>query len=191
MISFDTKDITSRRALQTISQPLLNAIPDNLLGRLDPTYVKYYNEYNVGRLHTHQVPIEVFRANPGKYAVQYGRADGGEVYRVSQQRCPVEDGEINVRIFEPGPVEGKKTARRATYINYHGGGFTFGDLEMDDPFCRRVCREVGCVVFDVEYRLSPDYQFPIPLEDCWAALNWVRISCTDYKFLSLEWNRPG
>ncbi|KAJ9626827.1 hypothetical protein H2204_009843 [Knufia peltigerae] len=164
----------SKQALQLITQPLLNAIPDDLTDRLDPVYVEYYNKYNAGRLHTHQIPIETFRANPLQYVIQWGRADGGEVFRISEQKCPVNGGEISIRIFEPGPADDATTPRRPLYINYHGGGFTFGDLEMDDPFCRRVCREVGCVAFDVEYRLSPDYRYPIPLEDCFAALKWIQ-----------------
>lgn len=174
----------SKQALQLITQPLLNAIPDDLTDRLDPVYVEYYNKYNAGRLHTHQIPIETFRANPLQYVIQWGRADGGEVFRISEQKCPVNGGEISIRIFEPGPADDATTPRRPLYINYHGGGFTFGDLEMDDPFCRRVCREVGCVAFDVEYRLSPDYRYPIPLEDCFAALKWVSLFPHHWRYRS-------
>jgi acetyl esterase/lipase len=151
---------------------MLNAIPDELVSRFDPVYMEYYNKYNVGRLHTHQVPIEQYRANPLNYTIQYGRADGGEVFRVTEQKCPVKDGEINVRIFEPGATD-ENGALRPAYVNYHGGGWTFGSLAMDDPYCRRVCREVGAVCFDVEYRLAPEYPFPTPIEDSWAALQWV------------------
>ena len=168
----------AKRALELVTQPLLNALPDDLAQRLDPLYVENYNKYNAGRLHTHQIPIEVFRANPSKYAIQWGRADGGEVYRISEQKCPVDGGDINVRIFEPDPTPDQKSPRRPIYINFHGGGFTFGDLEMDDPFCRRVAREVGCVAFDVEYRLSPAHQYPVPLNDCFTAIKWVRFKFT-------------
>lgn len=160
-------------ATKTITQPLLNAIPDELVSRFDPVYVEYYNKYNAGRLATHQVDIREYRANPLKYTILYGRADGGEVFRITEQKCPVKDGEINVRIFEPGPGSADKPLRPA-YVNYHGGGWTFGSLAMDDPYCRMVCREVGAVCFDIEYRLAPEHPFPTPVEDSWAALQWVR-----------------
>lgn len=49
-------------------------------------------------------------------------------------------------------------------------GFTY-----DSEFCKRVVGELGCVAFDVDYRLAPEDKFPVPVEDCWAAFNWVRI----------------
>jgi hypothetical protein len=30
------------------------------------------------------------------------------------------------------------------------------------------------VVFDVDYRLAPEYRFPTAVDDCWVAFNWVR-----------------
>lgn len=156
---------------------LLNSIPPELLHRFDPVYVEHYNKYNVGRLHTHQLPIEKIRKNPGKYAIPYARTGKVDVYRVSEQLCPVEGNEIKVRIFEPGEwKEGDEL--RGAYINYHGGGWTWGNLEQDDVFCRRITKEVGCLSFDVDYRLAPENRFPIPVNDSWAALKWVsNFSC--------------
>jgi acetyl esterase/lipase len=159
-------------ATKTITQPLWNTIPDNLVDRFDPVYVEFYNKYNVGRPHSHQVPIEAYRANPSKYAIQYGRADGGEVFRVTEQKCPVKGGEISIRIFEPGPIE-QDIPLRPAYVNFHGGGWVFGNLASDDPFCRRICREVNCVCFDVEYRVAPEFKHPTQVEDAWSALKWV------------------
>lgn len=156
-----------------ITKPLLNSIPDHLLPRFDPTYAEYYGKYNAGRLHTHQIPIEAYRADPMKYTISYGRALGPRVFRTTNQKCPVSGGhEINVRIYEPAEVD-PDAAKRPVYINYHGGGFVFGSLAVDKDFCRRVCQEVGAVVFDVDYRLAPENPFPIPVEDCWAAFQWV------------------
>lgn len=52
----------------------------------------------------------------------------------------------------------------------------------DFDFCKRLAHEVGCVVFDVDYRLSPEYKFPIPVNDCWEAFNWVATSCFTSQF---------
>lgn len=60
---------TSSKPSVVIEKPLLNSIPDDLLTRFDPTYVKYYNEYNAGRLATHQVPIEDYRKDPLAYTI--------------------------------------------------------------------------------------------------------------------------
>ena len=34
--------------------------------------------------------------------------------------------------------------------------------------CRRFARELGITVAAVDYRLAPEYPYPIPLEDCYA-----------------------
>ncbi|TGO92226.1 hypothetical protein BPOR_0007g00100 [Botrytis porri] len=161
----------------TISQPLINSIPPDLLPRFDPIYAKYYAHYSAGRLATHQIPIKESRANPRKYNIVYGRAIAPDVHSITDVQCPVtqsSDGKnsITVRIFEPAPTinEGKP---RPAYINFHGGGWVFGGLETDMEFCKRLVGELGCVVFDVDYRLAPEYQWPIPVDDCIEAFKWI------------------
>jgi acetyl esterase/lipase len=168
-------------------QPLHNAIPPELLPRFDPVYVEYYNKNNLGRLHTHEIPIEEFRKNPDKYSTAYGRAPGPDIYRITEQKCPVDGGEITVRIFEPEPVKNADGTfkQRGAYINFHGGGWVFGDLTKDHDFCKLMVHalEGDLVAFDVDYRLAPEYKYPIPVDDCWAAFNWVSAvtvpSCPD------------
>jgi acetyl esterase len=55
----------------------------------------------------------------------------------------------------------------------HGGGFVCGDLPSYDFVTRRLAAESGAAVFSVDYRLAPEHPFPIPLDDCHAALAWV------------------
>ena len=47
----------------------------------------------------------------------------------------------------------------------HGGGFVSGTLESFDAFCRRLALTTNRVVFSVDYRLAPEYQFPAGLND--------------------------
>ncbi|KAJ9640563.1 hypothetical protein H2204_003191 [Knufia peltigerae] len=155
------------------AKPLHNSIPDHLAPNFEPAFLEYYNKYTAGRLATHQVPIEKFRADPAKYTITYGRdrvpSDG---VTWSDLKCPVDGGEITVRVFEPAFSSTDKP--RPVYINYHGGGWVFGGLVTDFDLCKRIVRELGCVVFDVDYRLSPEYKFPIPVNDSIAAFHWIR-----------------
>lgn len=164
-------------APQDFEQPLHNTISDELAPRFDPVYLKFYNKYSVGRLHAHEVPIEDYRKEPLKYVIAYGRERGPDVYRITEQICPVEGGAIKIRIFEPPPVKDSEGnhKRRAAYINFHGGGWVFGDLNTDHDFCKQIVKGLDgdLVVFDVDYRLAPEHKYPIPVNDCWAAFNWV------------------
>lgn len=58
-------------------------------------------------------------------------------------------------------------------IYYHGGGFTYGDLDTHDNVCRMLCRHAGAHVLAVDYRLAPEHPFPAAVEDARAALRWA------------------
>lgn len=172
----DNKSLHDLRPVE-ILQPLHNSIPPDLLPRFDPVYVEHYNKHNAGRLHTHEVPITEYRKDPTKFAIAYGRAPGPDVFRITEQKCPVAGGEITVRVFEPAPIDDGKggSKKRGAYVNFHGGGWVFGNLESDHDFCKRIVDGLDgkMVAFDVGYRLAPEHRYPIPVEDCWAAFNWV------------------
>ena len=59
-------------------------------------------------------------------------------------------------------------------VYYHGGGFTYGDLETHDG---RVPHPVsprgGAHVLAIDYRLAPEHPFPAAVEDARAALRWA------------------
>ncbi|GGL58968.1 alpha/beta hydrolase [Halocalculus aciditolerans] len=58
-------------------------------------------------------------------------------------------------------------------VFYHGGGWTLGTLDSIDGVCRRLAARTGCLVASVDYRLAPEHPFPTPLDDAYAALEWV------------------
>lgn len=55
----------------------------------------------------------------------------------------------------------------------HGGGFVNGSALRDDVRFDDWCRSLACVGISVDYRLAPETPFPGPLDDCYAALEWV------------------
>jgi acetyl esterase len=58
-------------------------------------------------------------------------------------------------------------------VYYHGGGFTFGDLDTHDAVCRVLCRHSGAHIVAVDYRLAPEHPFPAAVDDARAALRWA------------------
>lgn len=57
-------------------------------------------------------------------------------------------------------------------VNYHGGGWVFGSLEQDDYLCHLIAAQ-NFVVISVDYRLAPEWPFPAPFDDCYAAAKWA------------------
>lgn len=90
------------------------------------------------------------------------------VAKVEEYLIPVKNGEIKVRVYTP---EGEGLF--PIFIYLHGGGWVFGDLDNADSPCRSLANQAECIVVSVDYRLSPEYKFPTPLEDCYAAARWV------------------
>jgi acetyl esterase/lipase len=79
-------------------------------------------------------------------------------------------------LFRPTGVTGRAPA----LLWIHGGGYVIGSAAQDDDLCRRYARELGAIIASVDYRLAPDHQYPIPLEDCYSALQWlVRLPSVD------------
>ncbi len=86
---------------------------------------------------------------------------------VEDQVVPGPSGNIPVRLYTPegpGPFP--------VLMCFHGG-LAWGDLDTHAPLCRPLCHEAGCLVVDVDYRLAPEHQFPVGLEDCYAATCWM------------------
>lgn len=77
--------------------------------------------------------------------------------------------EVMVRIYRPPGAEGV----RPGLIYIHGGGFCVGNVEGEHAGAASVCAEADAVVVSVEYRLAPEHPYPAPLEDCYAALEWM------------------
>lgn len=77
-------------------------------------------------------------------------------------------GPIAIRIFSP-----KKTGALPVIVYIHRGGWVYGSIEESEIVCRRLATAAGTIVVAVEYRLAPENKFPIPLEDCCDATQWV------------------
>jgi acetyl esterase/lipase len=75
----------------------------------------------------------------------------------------------HVRLHRPPGATGVGPA----LLWIHGGGYLIGSAAQDDAICRRFARQLGATVAAVDYRLAPEYPYPIPLDDCYAALTWL------------------
>ncbi|MDR1551147.1 MAG: alpha/beta hydrolase [Holosporaceae bacterium] len=54
----------------------------------------------------------------------------------------------------------------------HGGGWIQGNLDTHDYLCRKIAKILEMEVIAADYRLAPEFIFPIPLEDFCCAYQW-------------------
>jgi acetyl esterase len=58
-------------------------------------------------------------------------------------------------------------------VYIHGGGWILGTAQQTDRVCRRLAERTSSLVLSIDYRLAPEFPFPTPVEDCYAALIWI------------------
>ncbi len=96
------------------------------------------------------------------------RPQGPEVGEIVDGELPGPDGPLPYRLYRPvtpGP--------HPVVAYFHGGGWVIGDQQSDDPLCRYLCDRSGAVIVSVGYRHAPEHPFPAPVDDAFAAANWI------------------
>jgi acetyl esterase len=92
-----------------------------------------------------------------------------KLFLVKDEWIPVaNDGQIKLRIYKPSD-----SSNLPLLMFFHGGGFVQGDIDIADLNCRRLSKHNNCIVVSVDYRLAPEFPFPTPGEDCYAAVLWA------------------
>ena len=85
---------------------------------------------------------------------------------------PVNDGAITGYLFEK--VKNKSVSgQNSLIILFHDGGWVLGNMRKCAAVCSNICDTTGATVLAVDYRLAPQFKFPVPLEDCYSAFLWA------------------
>ncbi|MBI1371674.1 MAG: alpha/beta hydrolase fold domain-containing protein [Phycisphaera sp.] len=88
--------------------------------------------------------------------------------------CTVGDRALKLDLYVPkgdGPLPG--------VVLVHGGGWIGGNKESFRPMAQRIAA-AGFVTATIEYRLATEAQFPAAVEDCKAAVRWMRAHAEAY-----------
>src|ERR1700684_3321214 len=79
-------------------------------------------------------------------------------------------GTTPIRCFhpsKPGIAEG------AALVYLHGGGYIVGSLDQFDTAMRLFAENSGAQVYAVDYKLAPEYQFPVQIEEDEFVVRWL------------------
>lgn len=77
------------------------------------------------------------------------------------------EGPVRLRIITP---EGDSLG---AFLHLHGGGWTLGENDMQDPRLSRLANDTGLTVVSVGYRLAPEDPYPAGPDDCETAALWL------------------
>jgi acetyl esterase len=113
------------------------------------------------------MPVAALRESINKSTAAVPKLDV-PLESVTDRTIPGPGGALPIRIYTP-----RGTVSFPLLIYFHGGGYVIGDLNISDSICRSLCYRGECIVMSVDYRLAPEYPFPHPNEDAYAATLWA------------------
>jgi acetyl esterase/lipase len=80
------------------------------------------------------------------------------------------NGQILIHIVRP---QGNREKTLPVVIYTHGGGWVLGGFDTHERLVRELANKANAAIVFVNYTPSPDAQYPIPLEEAYAATKWV------------------
>ncbi|PRY06177.1 alpha/beta hydrolase [Paraburkholderia sp. BL25I1N1] len=78
-------------------------------------------------------------------------------------------GSVKVRIVKPEHAAGPLPV----VMYFHGGGWVLGDTSTHDRLIREIANGAHAAVVFVDYDRSPEAQYPVPIEQAYAATEYV------------------
>ncbi len=114
-------------------------------------------------------PVEARAAYNAGFPVLQGERE--PVAEVSERSIAGPGELLRLRIYRG---HGAPAAGAPALLYLHGGGWVIGNLDSHDDICRSIANLAGCVVVCPDYRLAPEHKFPAAIEDCRAALAFMR-----------------
>lgn len=76
---------------------------------------------------------------------------------------------IELMLIEPAGIRHPAPC----FYDIHGGGFVYEATSGHYRQAINYAKKAECIVAFVRYRLGPEFPFPYPQEDCYAALVWL------------------
>jgi acetyl esterase/lipase len=84
-------------------------------------------------------------------------------------------GTIPIRILYPSSGEPWRNSGNAgALVYFHGGGYSTGSVDEFENGLRLVAEQSGCQVYAVDYRLAPEFRYPIQLDEYSAVIDWLQ-----------------
>jgi acetyl esterase len=81
----------------------------------------------------------------------------------------IDGGKVSIRVVRP--QNGMNILPVVVY--FHGGGWVLGDKNTHDRLIREIANAANAAVVFVNYTPSPEAQYPVAIEEAYAATKWV------------------
>ena len=121
-----------------------------------------------------EAPLSEIRANTQSRMVTSGPVEA--IHEITNRFIPGPTADLPIRIYRP-----TDNPSAPAIVHFHGGGFVLNYLDMYDASMARLANQSGFTIIGVAYQKAPEHPFPIPFDDCYATLIWVREHSAELK----------
>ena len=141
----------------------LSAMQDDMA---DPDIRRFVDAINAAYAE-HAAPAGASMATRREVAERVRRPwrEGGPIMAETRE---LDMGGVRLRLHRP---VADKILPVMLYI--HGGGWMLFSIDTHDRLMREYAARAGIAVVGIDYSLSPESKFPVALEECAAALDWI------------------
>jgi monoterpene epsilon-lactone hydrolase len=87
--------------------------------------------------------------------------------------APISRQRVSVCGVDGEWIAASDAPRDKALLYFHGGGFRLGSVTSHRELIARIAQASACRVLAINYRLAPEYRFPVPLEDALASYGWM------------------
>tara|TARA_R110002111_G_scaffold259308_1_gene329302 strand:+ start:110186 stop:111127 length:942 start_codon:yes stop_codon:yes gene_type:complete len=101
--------------------------------------------------------------------------------KIENLTLSINQAEIPIRIYTPANRQDVSDSKSPALVYFHGGGWVMGTLDAYDGLCQDLAGTSGCKIISVDYRMAPEYPYPIPFEDAFAATEWISSNADDFE----------
>jgi acetyl esterase len=96
-----------------------------------------------------------------------------KIYSVEHRFIPGATADLPIRVYRP-----MKNTPLPALVYFHGGGWVLNTLDMCEQPLRSLANKGQFVVIAVAYQKAPEHPFPLPFDDCYETLMWVKTNAT-------------
>ncbi len=128
-----------------------------------------------------EAPVAVIRALTQGRVVFAGEPE--PILSVVNRFIPGPTADLPIRIYRSNQDQ-----NAPAMVFFHGGGWVLNFLDIYDAALHRLANQSGSVIISVNYQKAPEHPFPVPFDDCYSSLLWVKAHA---KELGIDASRIG
>lgn len=163
---------------------VIKPIPDGKhAGEMDPRVYKSFSKMTfISRfLPKKMFEMKLDAKNLEKLRKIFNNVDShpmvSEEVLIDAEYVTMDDGEkINLKVYR----KNSEVEDRPVLYYIHGGGFFAGSTDVVEEAMKLLVVEYNIVVFSVNYRLAPEYPYPVGHTDSYNGFRWVLDNASKY-----------